>query len=218
MGSDVQKKLLGSLMLKLFHLLSWQSVIVKSKSMKKKAGIKKCHVIPNGVNFKILKSIEKSTALHNVGFDPQKRHVVFVSDPGRHEKNFKLAEQAFDLLKAQNVELNVVSGVSYEKIPYYLNAADVLILTSLWEGSPNVIKEAMACNLPIVSTDVGDVRDVTGKTEGCFVTSFDPGDVAKKLEKALAFSKRTKGREHIEHLDNMVTAGKIIKIYEDVLG
>lgn len=217
MGSDIQKKLPGKLILKSFYLMSWQSLIVKSNRMKKKLGLKKCHIIPNGVNFELLRPIKKSTALAHVDFNPRKRHVVFISDPLRYEKNYKLAKQAVDLLKREDVELNVVSGVSYEKIPYYLNAADVLILTSLWEGSPNVIKEAMACNLPIVSTDVGDVGELTGKTEGCYMASFEPEDVAEKLKMALSFGKRTDGREHIRHLDSHEIAGKIKKLYEEVL-
>ena len=135
----------------------------------------------------------------------------------RIEKNFKLASNAFDILDRKDVELNIVKNVNFSLIPYYMYAADVLILTSTREGSPNVIKEAMACNCPIVSTDVGDVREVIGNTEGCFLTTFNPEDVTEKLKKALAFAKRTQGREHIKHLDSNVIAKKIMKVYEKAL-
>jgi glycosyltransferase involved in cell wall biosynthesis len=110
-----------------------------------------------------------------------------------------------------------VYEINHDLIPYYLNAADVLILTSLWEGSPNVIKEAMACNLPIVSTNVGDVKEVICNTEGCYITTFDAEDVAKKLEKAVQFGQRTNGRIKIAHLDDQVIARKIIGLYKEVL-
>jgi teichuronic acid biosynthesis glycosyltransferase TuaC len=81
-----------------------------------------------------------------------------------------------------------------------------------------VIKEAMACNCPIVSTDVGDVRALIGDTEGCYITTFDPADVAEKIRLALAFGKRTNGRENIGHLDNRIIAGKIVEVYKKVTG
>ena len=107
------------------------------------------------------------------------------------------------------------------KILYY-NAADLLLLTSKHEGSPNIIKEAMACNCPVVSTDVGDVRWVIGNTKGCYITSSNPVGVAQKVMLALEFSEknsRTKGRERIMELglDSDTIAAKIIAVYKKVL-
>jgi len=217
MGSDVQKKFFGCMILKLFYCIFWKSLIVKSNSMKERVGIKKCFIIPNGVDFEKFKEIDKKITKEKINFNLQKKHIVFVANLDRHEKNFKLAKEAFNLLDDKSVELNVICEVPYEMIPYYINATDVLLLTSLWEGSPNVIKEAMACNCPIVSTDVGDVKEVIGDTKGCYVTSFDPNDVAEKLRIALEFGKRTNGRENINYLDSNLIAKKIIKIYENVL-
>jgi teichuronic acid biosynthesis glycosyltransferase TuaC len=71
-----------------------------------------------------------------------------------------------------------------------LNAADLLLLTSLTEGSPQVIKEAMACNCPIVATDVGDIREIIGYTDGCYITTFKPSDVAVKIQAAFLLGKK----------------------------
>lgn len=98
-----------------------------------------------------------------------------------------------------------------------MNAPDILLLTSLWEGSPNVIKEAMACNCPILSADVGDGAKVIRKTDGCYICSYDPEDVAEKIKEALEFGKRTNGREKIKHLDEKIIAQKIIGVYNEVL-
>jgi glycosyltransferase involved in cell wall biosynthesis len=100
------------------------------------------------------------------------------------------------------------------EIPYYLNAADLLLVTSYREGSVNVVKEAMACNCPIVSTDVGDVRWVMSGTEGCYISAQDHESVAGNIKKALAFGKRTNGRDRILELglDSVSTAQKIIDI------
>ena len=75
----------------------------------------------------------------------------------------------------------------------------------------------MACNCPIVSTDVGDVKEVIGNTDGCYICSYDPGDVADKIKKALDFGQRTDGREKIKHLDKKIIAQEIIGVYNKVL-
>lgn len=103
-----------------------------------------------------------------------------------------------------------------------MNASDVVVLTSLWEGSPNVIKEAMACNRPIICTNVGDVSLVFGNTLGCYLISFDPKDVVSKLTMALSFSEKhdkTNGRRRIFELglDSKTVANRIINIYQSIL-
>jgi len=217
MGSDVQKRFFGCIILKLFYCIFWKSLILKSNSMKERVGIKKCFIIPNGVDFEKFKEIDKKIAKEKINFNLQKKHIIFVANPDRYEKNFNLAKEAFDLLDDKSVELNVICEVPYEMILYYMNAADVLLLTSLWEGSPNVIKEAMACNCPIVSTDVGDVKEVIKNTEGCYITTFEPEDVARKIVKALESGKRTHGRDNIKHLDSKIIAEKMKNLYERIL-
>jgi glycosyltransferase involved in cell wall biosynthesis len=143
-----------------------------------------------------------------------KKLIIFISNPNRPEKNFNLAREAVKMMNKSDVELMPVYNVPNEEICYYLNAADILLLTSKWEGSVNVIKEAMACNSPIVVTDVGDVCWVIGNTQGCFISTFEPEDVADKTKLALQFSKkmgRTKGRERIIEL------GLDSKIYNSVI-
>ncbi len=98
-----------------------------------------------------------------------------------------------------------------------MNACDVLVMTSIHEGSPMIIKEAMACNLPIVSVDVGDVKEVIGKTKNCFVTSRDPREIADKVVQVLRSNKRSDGRENIRHLKIQTIAERIINVYKEVL-
>jgi glycosyltransferase involved in cell wall biosynthesis len=104
------------------------------------------------------------------------------------------------------------------QVNLYLNAADCLLLYSSSEGSPQLIKEAMACNCPVVSTDVGDVKWVIGETNGCYITSFETGDVAGKLIDALEFTRslgRTNGRNRITALglDSRSVALKLMEVY-----
>jgi len=130
-------------------------------------------------------------------------------------KNSKLAIES--VMNISDTELLELKGYNRNQVSLLMNACDVILITSFSEGSPQVIKEAMACNLPIVSTDVGDVKEVIGNTEGCYITSFDPKDVAEKIKMALDFGKRTNGRENIKHLEINIIAKRIIKLYNKVL-
>jgi glycosyltransferase involved in cell wall biosynthesis len=152
-----------------------------------------------------------------LGWETSKKQILFAANPDRPEKNFQLALDAYNTLQEKNVALKVLDNVPNDLMPVYFNAADVVVLTSLWEGSPNVIKEAMVCNIPIVSTNVGDVKEVIGKTKGCYISTFEPEDVAEKIQKALDFGKRTTGREDIKHLESGVIAKRIIEVYNKVL-
>jgi len=103
-----------------------------------------------------------------------------------------------------------------------MNAANLLVLTSFHEGSPNVIKESMACNLPIVSTNVGDVKQVIERVDGCFLAGYETAEFSQKLKLALDFSMktgRTKGRERIleSGLDSESIAERLIDVYKRVL-
>ena len=217
MGSDTHVGFFWKSIVKLFYRFRWDTTIVKSSRMGKSLSSNNIFVIPNGVDFGQFKPIEKDIAKMKVGFNDNRRHIIFVANPERPEKNYPLAKRAVELINNDSIELNTVSKAEHNIIPYYMNAADLLLLTSLWEGSPNVIKEAMACNCPIVSTDVGDVKDVIGDTEGCYMCSYDPRKVAEKIKLALHFGNSTNGRENIKHLDEKIIAQKIIRLYAGVM-
>jgi glycosyltransferase involved in cell wall biosynthesis len=219
MGSDAYRNKAASILIKYFSKYKWNKTIVKTNAMKNHLRLKNALVIPNGVDLKKFEYIPFNNAIKISVFNPNKKHILFMADPKRPEKNYILAKQSYDLLNSNNIDLHVIYNIFHDEIPYYLYSADVLLLTSLWEGSPNIIKEAMACNLPIVSTDVGDVKEIIGNTDGCYICSYDPVDVAEKIEMALSFGKRTNGRERIIELglDSDSIAKKIIQVYEEVL-
>lgn len=152
------------------------------------------------------------------------KYIIWCSNPERREKNWPLAESAVNQLQITNNQLQISLVPVYDKTPdevcMYMNAADCLLLTSVSEGSPNVIKEAMACNCPIVTTDVGDVNERLHDLDGCYVApsgdlSFVICNLAAAIVKALEFGKRTEGRKRIiaDGLTIELTAQKIIKWY-----
>jgi glycosyltransferase involved in cell wall biosynthesis len=165
----------------------------------------------------IFKPTQKSARRVKINLRQEKKYVLFSSSFNNPIKNYPLATEAIKLLNNKNVELLELKGCTREEVAILMNAVDLCLMTSFSEGSPQFIKEAMACNCPIVSTDVGDVREVISNTESCYICSYNPGDVAEKIKLALDFGKRTDGREKIRHLDDQIIARKIISVYKNVL-
>ena len=219
-----ERKTLSILMAKINKLLAglfYDYCIVKSEEMKNRLDVMKMEVIPNGVDTSVFHPLDKKEARKKLGLPDSKKIALFVSDPSRPEKNFYLAENAINLLEEPVIELLQVSNITHSDLVYYYNAVDVLLLTSFHEGSPNVIKEAMACNCPIVSTKVGDIEWIMGNAGGCYLGPFDSKGFASKISEALKFSKamgETNGRQRIMDLgiNSETIAGRIIKVYEKV--
>jgi glycosyltransferase involved in cell wall biosynthesis len=220
MGSDVLAS--GKLMLWLTRFFSryfWDYTIVKSKEISSKLAVTKSTVIPNGVDLEDFYPVPRNVALEKLNWKSNIYHILFASDPSRPEKNFQLASQAIDLLTNQQVnsEIHFLKGIPSDEMILYYNAANVLLLTSFHEGSPNVIKEAMACNCSLVATNVGDIKEVVGSTRGCYLTGFDPGEIAEKLKLALSSENRTNGRDNMSKYNSNLIAEKIIAIYKTAL-
>mgnify|MGYP000849535994 CR=1 FL=1 len=197
--------------------------IVKSSQMHSKIGQNyKCTTIPNGVDINFFKEKPKNIARDKLGLRQNLFYVIFVSNPSRIEKNYKLAVSSVNSLGRLDIKLLAVYDIAKELLPYYYSAADFLLMTSYHEGSPNVIKEAMACNCPIVTTDVGDVRYILGNTDGCFIAEANPKDLHQKIIKALDYARaknRTQGRKRIMEigLDSDSIVRRIIDVYSNVM-
>lgn len=219
LGSDAYKPFLLRWLTRMFSYYRWDKTIVKTSRMLDELNLKNAEVIPNGVDIERFKPLSKDTSRKKINFITTKKILVFASDPNRKEKNYKLAIDTVKYLNRNDIELIPVFDVPNSEMPYYLNASDVLILTSKYEGSVNVVKEAMACNVPVVSTDVGDVKQNTYGLNGCFVCESNPASLADGLIKALSTVNGTDNRERIIGLglDSVSIAKKIINIYNQIL-
>ena len=198
---------------KLTYYLSKKSIFV-SKKLAAKLSIKNPKIIPCGVNLNIFSPKDKEKCREILKLNNDKKYILFSSSFNNKIKNYGLAKEAVSKLAILNVELLELKGYNRNEVALLMNAVDLALMTSFSEGSPQFIKEAMASNLPIVSTDVGDVKEIIFGIEGCFITSFDSADVAEKIDKAITFSKRINGRENISYLNEEVIADEIMKIYE----
>lgn len=213
MGSDLVYARWYKHAIRFFNRFFWKKLIVKTQEMLDFAKTKNTVVLPNGIDMEVFKPIERMVALKEAGWSADKKHILFAADENRPEKNFELTRKAFDLLNNPEYELHTLDNVPHKLMPGLYNAADVVVLSSLREGSPNVVKEAMACNRPVVATDVGDVRKHMNSVNGCFITSFEPKDVADKIELAMQVNV-AEGREAIAHLAAEKVAEKLTAIYE----
>lgn len=178
------------------------------------------HVIPSGLDLSLFRPMPRDEARRHLGFSPTKRLVLFVGRPHQARKRFELAKAAVEIVnRSTPAELVVAWGIHHVEIPYYLNACDALVFTSMQEGSPNAVKEALACNLPVVSVAVGDVAQRLAGIDGCeLCTDESPAAIAAALEGVLRRGGRCDGRAAVAHLDETLLTQKVIAIYESVLG
>jgi glycosyltransferase involved in cell wall biosynthesis len=179
---------------------------------------KTSEIIRYGVDDKIFIEVDKDIAREKLGFSKEEKLVMFAGKFANPVKNAELAKNAVKVL--ENVTLlEMTGGYTKEEMNLLYNAVDAALLTSHSEGSPQFIKETMMTGCPIVSVDVGDVAEVVEGLEGCYIAERNPQDIADKLNNALAFNSRTKGRERIIELGltNDLVAKKLVEIYEEVL-
>jgi glycosyltransferase involved in cell wall biosynthesis len=163
--------------------------------------------------------LDQNTAIDIVGWNHDSRHVLFPYDPSRPIKNFSLAERVVGQVREEvkvPVELYPVYGVPHEEIPNYMNAADALLLTSQREGFPNSVKEALACNLPVVSTDVGGVRNHLSDVSNSYVGETER-ELVENLSSVIKSGRRSDGRDHIADFSLNQMAEDIISVYTRAL-
>lgn len=174
-------------------------------------------VIPCGVSTTTFFPMERAEARKQLGWDVNATYVLFAGAFENEVKNSTLAKAATSLLP--DVCLVELRGYSREQVNLVINAANCLLMTSHREGSPVVIKEAMACGTPIVSVDVGDVKEVLAGVDGCFISTYDVKNVATHLKQALKFEGKTNGPQSIieKGLSNELIVKQIKEIYNHVL-
>ncbi len=214
-GSDIHS---GGWLLKLSQItmrLSAYNIFV-SKALFEQSKYKKDNVCiqPCGVDLDIIKEISRTEARKLLGIDNKKKIGLFSSNFDNPIKNAPLAKAA--IKKLHEVQLLELKGYNRVEVATLMNACDFQLTTSFRESGPLVVKEAMACGTPVVSVDIGDVKEVMDGTVGCYIAKPNAADIAKKIELALAYKGKTNGRQRIISLklDNKNVAKKIIEIYK----
>lgn len=176
-------------------------------------------VIPCGIDLDVFKPRQRGTARARLGLPLDGKLVLFPFHPSRKVKRYELAKAAVDGLGDRDVRILAVSGKRNEEMPWYYSAADAMILCSYSEGSPTSVKEALACNLPVVSTDVGDVQEIMAGIEGCEICDPTPESLAQGLRRALSrvAMDPLESRSCLLRYDQGRIAAEIEKVYRRVI-
>ena len=214
-GSDINVEKIRKISQKAIRMAAY-NIFVSPKMLNLVEARENCAVIPCGIDWADWPEMSKEEARSLMGLSHDKKYVLFSSDFQTEVKNPELAKAAIALLN--DVELIELIGYTRAEVNKLMHAVDVCLMTSRTEGSPQFIKEAMACGCPIVTTRVGDTDYVIGNTDGCYFADDNVVDCAKQLQRALRFAEqhnRTNGRKRIEELgySNDVVATKIKSIY-----
>ena len=215
-GSDVLGNRLESLCSMAISRRADAVIVVSEEIRSRVPGI----VIPCGVDLNLFRPYNRDEARARLGWPMAKRMILFPFDPSRHVKRHDLAEAAVERLREEGMaaELVTVFGVENREMPWYYSASDAMILCSDREGSPTSVKEALACDLPVVATDVGDVREILSGVAGTRLCAQDVREIARNLREMLDVPRndRFERRAAMAKYDQARTVNKIVGVYEKV--
>ena len=196
------------------------AAIVVSEHMKQHLpGSVEAHVLPSGIDLDLFRPEPQDLARSRLGLPADQRLVLFVGNPGLARKRYGLAQQAVEMVN-RSIPTQLLAGWEkpHREIAALMNACDALVCTSMQEGSPNAVKEALACNLPVVAVRVGDVPLRLKGVAGCELCPDDRAEtIAAALERVLRHGTRSESRETVRDLDERALTARLIDIYRSVL-
>ena len=215
-GSDVNLNQTNFYLSFLASRLSHENIFVHERLSKKLSLFSdQTEIIPCGVNLNLFKPFDKLASKDKLGLDHKYSYVLFSSSFNNKIKNAALAKLALSNL--ENIILIEMKGYSREEVHLLMNAVDILIVTSFSETGPLVVKEALACNCPIISTDVGDVKQLTEGTENCYIVDYDAVQIKQRIQDILSSNKKPDGRDAVKHLGLKEVATDVYEVYKRVV-
>jgi glycosyltransferase involved in cell wall biosynthesis len=198
------------------------AIVVVSEHLRAPLGRPDAMYLPAGIDIDLFAPMDTAVAKQRLGLASDKRYILFPAVPARVEKRYELARRAVETLRARwpddaDVELIALNNVPHEDVPLYMNASEAALLTSSFEASPVVIREALACNVPVLSTDVGDARVMLERIPGCAIVPPEPERIAEALRTVLASPRRVASRDAMHKYSLANTANALVGLYEKVI-
>jgi teichuronic acid biosynthesis glycosyltransferase TuaC len=182
--------------------------------------VAKCSIIPCGVDLNIFRPLEKRDCQRQLGWPTDCKHILFPALASRSFKRFELAKRTWKLLRERghDTELHALPGVPHNEVPIWLNAADVVLITSRHEGSPTVLKEALACARPVVSAAVGDVSEMVAALDGCRIAEANAISLADGITQIWNLGQVHEAREQMERYSWDRIAADTARVYRSCVG
>ncbi len=198
-------------------------IIVMSKAMKNAlptSVYSKVSVVPEGIDKTKFYPLPQKDARDFLGWGKEELVVIFFNN-GNRVKNAGFAYQVIAMIQKElpGVRLVELKGLNHSDLIYYYNAANVLLITSLHEGSNNSLKEALACNCPVVSSNSGDALERLQNVQSCAVVEgFVVADYVNALLPILKQPQRSNGEEIATQLTTHYIANQLLALYKRVIG
>ena len=178
-------------------------------------------VVPSGVDLERFTPASREAARAALGWSTTDRVVLFNAGRFSALKRPELAQAAVEWARRELPDIKLVTldgTASPSSIPQIINASDVVLLTSDYEGSPNIVKEAIACSVPVVSTPAGDVPERLADVRPSWLTDGSVAALGRGIVEAITFGGRTNGAEIARRdLDGRIGAQKLLAFYHDVV-
>jgi len=188
------------------------------EELPKEVDRQRVRVIPCGIDLDRFKPLDQSRCRQQLGWDNNEYHVLFaISDDPVKRPKLTRSTIAELVQRGTKVRLHELSRIPNDQVPVWINASDALLLTSLHEGSPTIVKESLACNTPVVSVDVGDVRDRVRDVAGCSIVSAFPGELADALLRAFSARGKSNGRSRVHELSIQASAEQLRDFYQEII-
>ena len=177
--------------------------------------------LPSPVDVDRFVPVDKEQARLLLGFPNNKEKWVLFTSQYRNNpiKRYSLARQAVDLANAKlgNVRMRVASGLPHSQLPLFVTTCDLILCTSENEGWPNSIKEALACNIPFVSTDVSDLHDIADKEATCRICPPDATVLAENICDVLSTPRTENLRRHVIEMDVSTISERLLDLYKGLV-
>lgn len=176
------------------------------------------HVIPPGIDLDLFRPLDRRTARGRLGWDDRPR-VLLPGSRTNPVKGVELFDAVMRIVRGAvpHVAVESLEGRPRSEVAWVLNAVDAVLMTSVSEGAPLTIKEALACNTPVVSVPVGDVADVIDGLPGCGVVDRDPALLAEATVRALKAGRDEALRRRAREYSNERAASELLEVYEEAM-